>query len=325
MVQGRALSPHIHIIIIRLSYILTKQDISVYTGISLRTIERILAYFKKHGAISEPERRVTTQRMLAKDDVATLFEIVKSAPDLYLDELQEVLSMECGQHVSKGTIWKTLTRAGFTMKKITKEAAERSVEARRGYIERISKYEAHQLVFVDESAVDRRTSYRGRAWSISGTKAQRKAFFMRGRRFSVLPAISLHEGIIHCNIREGAFKSDSFKDFILGLLDQMRPFPESNSVIVMDNCKIHKREDILEAITARGVVYEFLPPYSPDYNPIELAFSAMKYHLRRDGAYLRMAMTDMPEREIVSTLMHALYVIRPQDCQGWYRHCGYIN
>jgi len=71
---------------------------------------------------------------------------------------------------------------------ITKEAAERSVEARRDFIARISKYDAHQLVFVDESAVDRRTSYRGRAWSISGTKAQRKQFFMRGRRY-VLPKL----------------------------------------------------------------------------------------------------------------------------------------
>jgi hypothetical protein len=70
-------------------------------------------------------------------------------------------------------------------------------------------------------------------------------------RFSVLPAISLTDGIIHVNIREGSFRSDSFKDFILGLLDNMQPYPAANSVIVMDNCKIHKREDIIEAIIER--------------------------------------------------------------------------
>jgi len=325
MGHGRVIPPETQRIIIRLSHILTKDDISVYTGVSLRSVERILAYFQKHGTIREPKARETKQRGLAKDDVEILLNTINEAPDLYLDELQEILSMECGQQVSRGTIWKTLTRAGFTMKKITKVAAERSIAQRREYLERISKYEAHQLVFVDESAVDRRTSYRGRAWSYSGTKAQRKAFFMRGKRYSVLPALSLNNGIIHCKIRQGSFKSDSFKDFILGLLDQMNPFPESNSVIVMDNCKIHKREDILEAINARGVAYEFLPPYSPDYNPIELAFSAMKYHLRRDGAYVRMAMASMSEAEVVSTFMRALYVITPQDCQGWYRHCGYID
>lgn len=65
---------------------------------------------------------------------------------------------------------------------ITRIAAERSAEKRLDYLTRIGKYAAEQLVFVDESSVDRRTTYRGRAWSIRGTKAQRKAFFVRGRR-----------------------------------------------------------------------------------------------------------------------------------------------
>ena len=66
---------------------------------------------------------------------------------------------------------------------VTRTAAERSAEKRLKYIDRISKYKAEQLVFVDESSVDRRTTYRGRAWSIRGTQAQRKAFFVCGRRY----------------------------------------------------------------------------------------------------------------------------------------------
>ena len=72
------------------------------------------------------------------------------------------------------------------------------------------------------------------------------------------------------------------------------------------------------------MVCEFLPPYSPDFNPIELAFSAMKYHLRRNGDYARMAMTKMADEEIFITLLKALYVISPQDSYGWYAHCGYV-
>ena len=71
---------------------------------------------------------------------------------------------------------------------------------------------------------------------------------------------------------------------------------------------------------------EFLPPYSPDFNPIELAFSAMKYHLRRNGDYVRMVMKEkeLLDEEIYVTLLKALYVITPQDSFGWFVHCGLI-
>jgi len=70
---------------------------------------------------------------------------------------------------------------------------------------------------------------------------------------------------------------------------------------------------------------EFLPPYSPDLNPIELAFSAMKYHLQRNGDYVRMAMTQMSKLDVYLTLLQALYLITPEDAYGWYQHCGYVR
>ena len=123
---------------------------------------------------------------------------------------------------------------------------------------------------MDESAVDRRTTYRGYAWAIRGRKATRKAFFCRGKRwvktnrsrlelthrysrYSVLPALSLEEGVLHCDVLEGSFDSDSFYTFIERTLDHMQPFPASNSVIVMDNCRIHKHPDILNLIESRYV------------------------------------------------------------------------
>jgi transposase len=74
----------------------------------------------------------------------------------------------------------------------------------------------------------------------------------------------------------------------------------------------------------RGMRYEFLPPYSPDYNPIELAFSAMKYRLRRNGEYIRMAMTELSDTEVYCTLLEALYQGTEADAFGWFRHCGYV-
>ena len=77
-------------------------------------------------------------------------------------------------------------------------------------------------------------------------------------------------------------------------------------------------------LTSSGMRVEFLSPYSPDYNPIELMFSAMKYHLHRNGDYVRLAMTELSDEDIYFTLTQALYTITAEGVSGWFRHCGYI-
>ena len=73
-------------------------------------------------------------------------------------------------------------------------------------------------------------------------------------RYSILPAISL-DGIISVDIIEGSFTTAKFARFIDGLLDQMNPFPGPNSVIIMDNCRIHKSDVILDMITERSGLF----------------------------------------------------------------------
>lgn len=73
-------------------------------------------------------------------------------------------------------------------------------------------------------------------------------FLLYVLRFSVLPTLSLNDGILHCDIVEGSFDSQLFYQFVGRLLDQMQPYPAPNSVIVMDNCRIHKHPAILELI-----------------------------------------------------------------------------
>ena len=69
-------------------------------------------------------------------------------------------------------------------------------------------------------------------------------------RYSILPTLSL-DGILAVDIVEGSFTSKKFAHFNNGLLDQMNPFPGPNSVIIMDNCRIHKSEAILDMIQER--------------------------------------------------------------------------
>jgi len=130
------------------------------------------------------------------------------------------------------------------------------------------RYLPNQLVFVDESASDRRI-HRHYGHSLCGERAHKKSVFVRGKRyiwcfrptvchsefiyrFSILPALSL-DGILTVKIVEGSFTTELFKDFIDGLLDHMSPFPGPNSVIVMDNCRIHRAQAIRDMIEERFV------------------------------------------------------------------------
>src|SRR6267154_3269076 len=125
-------------------------------------------------------------------------------------------------------------------------------------------------------------------------------FISKAHRYSILPALSLDE-IIAIEVLDRPFTAATFNKFIEGLLDQMNPWPQRNSVIVMDNASIHKFEElelmiknryvtehiglkkkILTCVGIRGMHLVFLPAYSPDLNPIEEAFSAIKAWIRRN-------------------------------------------
>ncbi|ESK86592.1 transposase [Moniliophthora roreri MCA 2997] len=100
------------------------------------------------------------------------------------------------------------------------------------------------------------------------------------------------------------------------------PFPGSLSVIILDNACIHYRERILELANEYGVCIEFLSPYSPDYNPIEEAFSKIKHFIRWKNAIFLDIHAD-------AGLLYDMYVvttevITPQNAQGYIRHVGYV-
>jgi hypothetical protein len=152
---------------------------------------------------------------------------------------------------------------------LSKNALERNETLRLAYRHTFgTEYTAEQAVFVDESAFDRRTDMRGRAWALSGKAAIRKGFFIRGKRYvndsllkssiylyyrySLLPALSL-DGIIYAQIIEGSFSTPSFLEFIQGVLAKMNPFPAKNSVLIMDNARIHHNPIMLEMIQEKYV------------------------------------------------------------------------
>ena len=93
------------------------------------------------------------------------------------------------------------------------------------------------------------------------------------------------------------------------------PSLQRGQIVVMDNLTAHKGDRIRELIESAGCELLYLPPYSPDLNPIEEAFSKIKGLLRKAGARSREA--------LIEALGRALEAITSQDARGFFEHCGY--
>ena len=128
------------------------------------------------------------------------------------------------------------------------------------------------LVWVDETGCDWRSHIRKFEYAFWGEAPVYHRILHRGERISSIAAISV-DGIIALESHKGSVSAEVFGDFIRGnLVPQMRAFDGESpiSVVVMDNCSIHHTELVLDLLKEAGIVVIFLPPYSPDYNPIEL-------------------------------------------------------
>jgi len=95
------------------------------------------------------------------------------------------------------------------------------------------------------------------------------------------------------------------------LVPTLRP----GDVVVLDNLTMHKQPEVQAAIEAVGARLRFLPPYSPDFNPIELAFAKLK-------AFLRAARPRSFD-QVVELVAIALQLFTPPECLNFVRHCGY--
>lgn len=132
-----------------------------------------------------------------------------------------------------------------------------------------------------------------------------------GGNISTIGALSL-SGISTGLTVPGAIDADTITFFVEELLaPQLKP----GNIVILDNCSIHKHDDVEDAIEARGADLLFLPPYSPDFNPIELFWSKIKAILRSLKARTITALQD--------ALTAACSAVSRHDIIGWFHHCGY--
>jgi transposase len=120
-------------------------------------------------------------------------------------------------------------------------------------------------------------------------------------------------GIIAPLVLDGPMTGDAFRAYVEQFL---APELSPGDVVVMDNLTAHKVAGVREAITAVGASVLYLPPYSPDLNPIEQMFAKLKALLRKAAARTRDALWD--------TIGHLLHAFSPAECRNYLENSGYV-
>lgn len=201
--------------------------------------------------------------------------------------MAEFLWDEFALIVSSTTVFRVLQQARWSRKVVQRRAAERSEPLRRQWMARQLDFDADQLVFLDESAAHERTGDRKYGWSPSGLVCSVSGPARRSERWSILPALGV-DGYITYLLHQGSITAAIFESFLeYQLLPCCTAWPGPRSIIVVDNASIHRSQRIRDLCEERGVTLLFLPPYSPDFNPIEATFHDIKAWIRSN--YLLLA------------------------------------
>ena len=166
-------------------------------------------------------------------------------------------------------------------------------------------------MFVDESGFNlaMTPSY---GYAPRGQRAVGRVPKNRGENTSLVAALSLDEGVAAAMTLTGAVDGVAFEVYIEKVLC---PLLRPGQIVVMDRLGAHKATEVRNAIEARGCELIFLPSYSPDLNPIELAFSKLKAFVKRVAARTRSALD--------SAIAAALKTVTLSDVLGWFEHAGY--
>lgn len=185
-----------------------------------------------------------------------------------------------------------------------------SLWLRQTWWELVGEIDPACLVFLDESGVTTEMTRRY-GWGPRSERVREAVPADHWRTLTVLAALTT-EGILASMSIESPTDGDVFLAFVEQVLC---PRLEPGHLVILDNLGAHKVDGVRQAIESRGASVLYLPPYSPDFNPIEQAWSKLKQLLR--GVKARLV------EQLEPALTWAMDAIAPADAQAFFRHCGY--
>jgi transposase len=201
---------------------------------------------------------------------------------------------------------------GVDPEKKSRRASERNEAKRTTWWERTDGIEPDRFVWVDETGSDLSLT-RGYSRAPRGERAYGDVPQRRGPNRTLITALTL-DGFGPGLLLDEAIDRTTFDGYIV---HRLAPTLQPGQIVVVDNLKVHYSDRARAAIEAQGAHLWYLPPYSPDLNPIEEAFSKVKASLR----------TAAPRTldEHSTAIWAALRTITPPDATGWFAHAGYLD
>ncbi len=286
----------------------SQREIARRFGVSLSFVVRMLRRRRSSGGLEPRPHGGGAGLKPSVDDRIRLFDLARKTPDATLRQLKETGGFDC----TITTIWRTLRRARWTRKKKSLHADERDrpdvKEARRKFRRKARRLDAKRLIFLDEAGVDASmTPTHG--WGPKGRRVEGSAP-KSWSTTTVVSAMGL-DGIRGSLAFPGAMDEPAFRTYVEHVLaPNLRP----GDLVVMDNLRVHDSRAAEAAVEHAGAREVRLPPYSPDYNPIEEMWSKLKARLRRTAARTTPA--------LYQAIADALDHITTEDIRGWFRHSG---
>jgi transposase len=272
------------------------------------TITRWLQRRRQAGTLEPRPHGGGPPPALDEDDHRRLDELIQEQPDATLSELKRRGGFSC----SLKTLWRAVRRRSLTFKKKSLHADQRDrpdvQSKRRAFRRKIRKIEPKRLVFVDETGITTAMTP-AYAWAPRGARAVDSAP-ASWETTTLIAALGL-EGVRAPLAFPGATDTAAFQTYVdRVLVPQLHP----GDVVVFDNLKPHLSVGVSASIERAGAQVLPLPPYSPDYSPIEEMYSKVKQGLRRAKARV----TD----DLDKALGEVLGSVTSADILGWFRHAG---
>ena len=243
-----------------------------------------------------------------------LLGLIANQPDLTLDEI--VAAMRKRRIAgSRSAVWRFFARRNISFKKTLYAAEQKRADvarARRRWMREQGMFDPARLVFIDETCTNTAmVRLRGRA-----PRGERLVGYAPHGHWKTITFVGglRQRGMTAPFVLEGAINGPMFLAYVKQCLV---PTLKRGEIVLMDHLPVHKAAGVAEAIEAAGATLIYLPKYSPDLNPIELAFSKLKAHLRKAAEHTILRLLRRIGRVVTD--------FSPQECRNFFRHAGYAR